>query len=176
VLSAVLAALALGFVIGGLGRFAVPGPDPMPFWLTVLIGLAGSAIGLGIATAIYGSGSQTSSPGRFTVTVLLEIFAASALVIAYRRFVQGRPITGPEAYAFPKKGLGIERMRQRLRAVGVDPDQIGRPGMQPVPQAVATASSNDTDELMRMLSELHRAGVLSDEEYRAKVEQVTRRG
>jgi uncharacterized membrane protein YeaQ/YmgE (transglycosylase-associated protein family) len=172
VLGAIIAALALGFVVGGLGRFAVPGPDPMPFWLTVLIGLLGSAAGLGIATAIYGSGNQSSSSGRFVVTALLEILAASLLVVVYRRLVQGRPITGPEAYAFPKKGLGVARMRRRLRAVGVDPDQIGRPGMQPVAQPAATR--DDTHELMRMLSELHRAGVLTDEEYRAKVEQVVK--
>ncbi len=31
-----------GFVIGGLARLAVPGPDPMPVWMTILIGFLGS--------------------------------------------------------------------------------------------------------------------------------------
>ena len=44
VLFTVLTAMMTGFVIGGAARFAVPGPDPMPFWLTVVIGLCGSAI------------------------------------------------------------------------------------------------------------------------------------
>ena len=36
VFSAVLVLLA-GLVIGALGRLAVPGPDPMPIWVTVLL-------------------------------------------------------------------------------------------------------------------------------------------
>src|SRR6266571_8310407 len=121
-LGAIIAAIALGFVIGGLGRFAVPGPDPMPFWLTVAIGLMGSGVGFGISAAIWGSGTDTGNRGRFGGSLLLEIAAAALLVIVYRRFVQGRPITGPEAYRFPKKGYGIARMRQRLQRLGVNPD------------------------------------------------------
>src|SRR5216117_3639156 len=34
--------MVAGFITGGLARLAVPGPDPMPIWLTVAIGLAGS--------------------------------------------------------------------------------------------------------------------------------------
>ena len=47
-----------GFITGGLARLAVPGPDPMPVWLTVAIGLVGSAVGGAIAIAIWGRGTQ----------------------------------------------------------------------------------------------------------------------
>ena len=38
-LSFVLAILISGFVTGALARLAIPGPDPMPIWLTIAIGL-----------------------------------------------------------------------------------------------------------------------------------------
>ena len=37
--------LLWGFIVGGLARLAVPGPDPMPIWMTIALGLGGSIIG-----------------------------------------------------------------------------------------------------------------------------------
>jgi uncharacterized membrane protein YeaQ/YmgE (transglycosylase-associated protein family) len=34
-----------GFLLGALARLAVPGPDPMPLWLTLAIGIGGSIVG-----------------------------------------------------------------------------------------------------------------------------------
>jgi uncharacterized membrane protein YeaQ/YmgE (transglycosylase-associated protein family) len=59
-----LTAMMTGFVIGGAARFALPGPDPMPFWLTVLIGLVGSAIGTAIGAALFGARHTFDSSGR----------------------------------------------------------------------------------------------------------------
>ena len=81
-----------GFVIGGLARFAVPGPDPMPVWLTILIGVLGSLLG-GIAGQIL-----FGRVGGF----MLALGGAILLVIAYRRFVQHRPVTGPDAHRRPR--------------------------------------------------------------------------
>lgn len=33
-----------GLIIGALGRLVHPGPDPMPIWLTIVIGIAASLI------------------------------------------------------------------------------------------------------------------------------------
>jgi uncharacterized membrane protein YeaQ/YmgE (transglycosylase-associated protein family) len=88
----VLVILISAFVVGALGRLAVPGPDPMPIWLTTLLGLVGSLVGGSIAVALgWGWG------GIFVVSV----FIATLLVIAYRRFVQKRGITGPDARRMP---------------------------------------------------------------------------
>src|SRR5919201_402601 len=104
-LGSVILIMLFGFITGGLARLAVPGPDPMPVWLTVAIGLLGSAGGGAIAIAIWGQGTQAIG--------LFAFIGAMLLVIAYRRFVQKRPITGPEALKFPDKGFGIERFQER---------------------------------------------------------------
>jgi uncharacterized membrane protein YeaQ/YmgE (transglycosylase-associated protein family) len=82
----VLAILVSGLVIGALGRLAVPGRDPMPIWMTILLGIAGSIVGGGVALAL--------GFGLYGVFVL-SVLAATLIVIAYRRFVQKRAITGP---------------------------------------------------------------------------------
>jgi uncharacterized membrane protein YeaQ/YmgE (transglycosylase-associated protein family) len=76
----------VGLVIGALGRLAVPGPDPMPIWVTILVGLIGAFGGGAIAVSLGLGGG-----GIFIVSVLV----ATLIVIAYRRFVHKRPITGP---------------------------------------------------------------------------------
>lgn len=88
----VLVILISALIVGALGRLAVPGPDPMPIWLTTLLGLVGSIVGGSIAVALGWGGG-----GVFVVSV----FIATLLVIAYRRFVQKRGITGPDARRMP---------------------------------------------------------------------------
>jgi uncharacterized membrane protein YeaQ/YmgE (transglycosylase-associated protein family) len=91
-LADLVAILISGLVIGALGRLAVPGPDPMPIWLTILLGIVGSIVGGLIAVAIgLGVG------GIFVASV----FAATLLVIASRRVVQKRGFTGPDARRMP---------------------------------------------------------------------------
>jgi uncharacterized membrane protein YeaQ/YmgE (transglycosylase-associated protein family) len=90
-IAALLAVLLSGFVVGLLARLAVPGPDPMPIWKTLLFGVAGSFLGGGVG---YGIAAEW---GAFTGSVI----AATILVLIYRRFIQKRPITGPSAKLRP---------------------------------------------------------------------------
>ena len=150
----VLAILFSGFVTGGLARFALPGPDPMPVWLTIAIGLTGSIVGAVVGRAI--------SDDNGYVVSFLSFGVAIALVAAYRRFVQHRPIFGPGAMAFPERGLGIAETRQKLRQLGFDPDAMRR-----TPRQIEQA------RLEAMLRELHRAGVLDDDELNAKLSRLT---
>jgi uncharacterized membrane protein YeaQ/YmgE (transglycosylase-associated protein family) len=88
----IVAILISGLIVGALGRLAVPGPDPMPIWLTILFGIIGSIVGGAVALGLgFGLG------GVFVLSVL----AATLLVIAYRRIVQKRGITGPDARRMP---------------------------------------------------------------------------
>jgi uncharacterized membrane protein YeaQ/YmgE (transglycosylase-associated protein family) len=149
-LSVVLAILVSGLVTGALARLAIPGPDPMPIWLTIAIGLAGSITGAVIGKAI-------SNDNGFVIS-FLSFGIAMGLVAGYRRFVQKRPIFGPGALAFPQRGLGVDQTRERLQRLGINPDAI-----RPDPAALERA------RLEAMLRELHRAGVLTDDELDAKL-------
>ena len=146
----VLAILFSGLVTGGLARLAIPGPDPMPIWLTIAIGLTGSIAGAVVGKAI--------SHDNGYVVSFLSFGIAIALVAAYRRFVQKRPIWGPGAMAFPQRGLGVAEQREKLRQFGIDPDNL-----RPSPQQVQRV------EHEAMLRELHRAGVIDDEELAEKL-------
>src|SRR2546423_8688653 len=118
-MASVISVIVTAFVTGALARFAVPGPDPMPAWLTILIGLVGPLIGAGIVFVAVGNDPAWVGIAGF--------FSAIALVVVYRRFVQKRPLWGPEAYRFPQRGIGVDEYRERLSKAGIDPDAIGSP-------------------------------------------------
>lgn len=145
--------MVFGFITGGLARLAVPGPDPMPIWLTVAIGLIGSAGGGAIAIAIWGRGTQAIG--------LFAFIGAILLVVAYRRFVQKRPIVGPEALKFPERGFGIDRFHERRQKL----EDLAR-------QVHEARGEHDADANLQKLRELRDAGVLTEEEFEAKRDQL----
>jgi uncharacterized membrane protein YeaQ/YmgE (transglycosylase-associated protein family) len=145
--------MLFGFITGSLARLAVPGPDPMPIWLTVAIGLVGSGAGGALAIGIWGKGTQGIGIFAFLGAVLL--------VVAYRRFVQKRPIVGPEALKFPERGFGIERFRERQQKFE---DMVRR--------AQFEQAQSDDESNLKKLEDLHAAGILTDEEFEAKKAQL----
>ena len=171
--TSLLSVVFSGFLIGALARLALPGPDPMPFWLTVLLGLGGSLVGGGIAAAAYGASHVFDSSSHAFVTLLLEVVAAIAILAGYRRLVQRRPLSGPGAHAFPTRGFGIQRMRARLRQLGVDPDRLtGR--RQNLPSRQGDLSGDEQARELEKLRDLHDKGVLDDEEYERARERLRR--
>ena len=46
-----------GALVGGLGRLALPGPDPMTFGETVLVGIGSSLVAGVLFRAIFNSGA-----------------------------------------------------------------------------------------------------------------------
>lgn len=80
-----------GFVVGGLARLALPGPDPMPWWATILLGIGGWFLGGVLSGLLLGS-----TPGIF-----FAFLGAFLLLAAYRKLVQKRPLTGPGAKQLP---------------------------------------------------------------------------
>ena len=83
--------IAWGFVVGGLARLALPGPDPMPWYATIGLGLGGSLIGGLIARILFNTASG----------LIFALLGAILLLYLYRRFVQHRGITGPDARRLP---------------------------------------------------------------------------
>ena len=155
-LASIVMIMVFGFITGGLARLAVPGPDPMPIWLTVAIGLAGSAAGGALAIGIWGRGTQAIG--------LLSFLGSVLLVVAYRRFVQKRPLTGPDALKFPDKGIGIDRFNERRQKM----EDLMR-------QTQHTQAASDAESNLSKLSDLHKAGILTDEEFEAKRAEVLSR-
>ena len=151
-LGAILSILLSGFIIGALARWAVPGPDPMSVWMTIAIGILGSLIGGGAAAAVVGT-DHTS--GDIFTTLLASIIAATLLVIAYRRFVQHRPITGPDAHRPPDP-------RRRSGGLG---SVFGSP-------AKRAYQRQEVTEQLQKLAELRDAGVLTDEEFEQKKREL----
>jgi uncharacterized membrane protein YeaQ/YmgE (transglycosylase-associated protein family) len=88
VLLFIIGLIVWGFIIGGLARLALPGPDPMPWYATVGLGLGGSLIGGVIARLVIGTAGG----------LIFAVLGAILLLYLYRRFVQHRPITGPGAH------------------------------------------------------------------------------
>ena len=80
-----------GLLFGALARLAVPGPDPMPLWRTILLGAAGSLLGGALATVLGPGGPD--GQGDVGVSFLFSLIGATILLIAYLRFFQGRVIT-----------------------------------------------------------------------------------
>jgi uncharacterized membrane protein YeaQ/YmgE (transglycosylase-associated protein family) len=157
VLGAIILVMFFGFITGALARLAVPGPDPMPAWLTVAIGLAGSAAGGAIAIGIWGRGTQAIG--------ILSFVGAVLLVVAYRRFVQKRPLTGPDALKFPERGIGIDKFNERRNKM----EDLMR---QAQGHAQGVNADDAADSNLRKLSDLHEAGILTDEEYETKKSQL----
>ena len=52
-----------GLVVGALGRFALPGPNPMSLWVTMLIGIVASIV-TGVIIAALGLPDRLDSSPR----------------------------------------------------------------------------------------------------------------
>jgi uncharacterized membrane protein YeaQ/YmgE (transglycosylase-associated protein family) len=129
----VVSILISGLFTGALARLALPGPDPMPLWTTLAIGLAGSIAGAVVGDAI--------SNGNGYVVSFLSLGIAIALVAVYRKYVLKRPVWGAGGRnAQLRYYRGLERVR-----------------------------------LDAMLQELHRAGIIDDDELAAKRERLRMR-
>jgi len=74
--------IAGGYIVGGLARWALPGPDPMPWYSTVALGIGGSIVGGFIGAAIVGR------PGG----LIFAFIGAVILLGLYRKYVQHRPV------------------------------------------------------------------------------------
>jgi uncharacterized membrane protein YeaQ/YmgE (transglycosylase-associated protein family) len=51
-----IGAIILGIVAGFLARLLMPGRDPMGFFATILLGLAGALVGFFLFTGLFGIG------------------------------------------------------------------------------------------------------------------------
>jgi len=73
----IIGLIIFGAVIGALGRLVVPGNQPIPIWLTVVIGVVGALAGYFLA-GVLGVGE---TGGIDWIRWIISIAVAAALVV-----------------------------------------------------------------------------------------------
>jgi uncharacterized membrane protein YeaQ/YmgE (transglycosylase-associated protein family) len=76
----IISAIIVGLIIGALGRLVVPGRQPIPIWLTIVIGIVAAFIGSFIAGALGYANSNGGIP--WILLIIQIIVAAIGVVIA----------------------------------------------------------------------------------------------
>jgi uncharacterized membrane protein YeaQ/YmgE (transglycosylase-associated protein family) len=66
----IISLVIVGFIIGGLGRLIVPGPNPIGAWRTLGVGLVGALVG-SLIGGLLGIG---------IVTIIFEVMISAGLV------------------------------------------------------------------------------------------------
>jgi uncharacterized membrane protein YeaQ/YmgE (transglycosylase-associated protein family) len=85
----IIVAIIVGLIIGALGRLVVPGKQPIPIWLTIVIGIISALIGGAIVTAF---GYRNANGGLPWVAWIVEVIVAAIFVSIAARFYVRRGI------------------------------------------------------------------------------------
>lgn len=77
-------AVIVGFVVGLIARWIMPGVDQMGFWLTTALGIGGSLVGGIVSSLIFRPGDGKFHPAGF----VMSLIGALVLLWAWRHFVK----------------------------------------------------------------------------------------
>ena len=82
----IITAIIVGAIIGALGRLVVPGRQPIPIWLTIVVGIVAAVIGTFLARAI---GIPTATSGidwlELVVQLIVAVIGVAVVVGIYSR-------------------------------------------------------------------------------------------
>ena len=81
-----IGAIILGLLAGYIAKALVPGPDPGGFFVTILIGLAGSLLGFFLFTELLGIGDTQA----FDLGGLVGAIIGTVLLLLGYRSIVGR--------------------------------------------------------------------------------------
>jgi len=73
----ILGFLLIGCIVGPIARFIVPGEDPMPIWMTIVLGAVGAFLGGWLLAEVI-------TPDNEGIPWIAAILAAAALVVLVR--------------------------------------------------------------------------------------------
>ncbi len=79
----IISAIIVGLIIGALGRLVVPGPQSIPIWLTIVVGIVAALIG----TAIARAAGWATTDGIDWIEIIIQVLLAAvgvALVAGMR--------------------------------------------------------------------------------------------
>jgi uncharacterized membrane protein YeaQ/YmgE (transglycosylase-associated protein family) len=97
-IGSVLGAIVIGLIVGALGRLVIPGRQPMPIWLTILVGIGAAFVGTALARAM---GIPTETPGVDWGELLVQVIVAALGVALVSMAFERRSGT----YARPRSRL-----------------------------------------------------------------------
>jgi uncharacterized membrane protein YeaQ/YmgE (transglycosylase-associated protein family) len=92
-----IGAIILGLLAGFIGKALMPGKDPGGFFVTILLGLAGSLVGFFLFTELLGIGDSD----MFDLGGLLGAIIGVMILLGVYRVVVGRRERGSETPATP---------------------------------------------------------------------------
>ena len=84
--------IIIGLIAGLLGRLLVPGPQPMGWLLTIVLGLVGSVLGGFVSSLVFGT--DPMKPGFHAGGLVMSTIGAVIVLVLYGVF-QKRRISGP---------------------------------------------------------------------------------
>jgi uncharacterized membrane protein YeaQ/YmgE (transglycosylase-associated protein family) len=82
-----IGALILGLLAGFIGKALMPGKDPGGFFVTILLGLAGAAVGFLVFTELLGIGDNEAFDLGGLVGAIIGVMI---LLFVYRQIAGGR--------------------------------------------------------------------------------------
>ncbi|MDT7580615.1 MAG: hypothetical protein QOK35_1879 [Pseudonocardiales bacterium] len=74
----IITAIIVGAIIGALGRLVVPGRQPIPIWLTIVVGIVAAFVGTLLARAL---GIPTATNGIDWLELLVQVIVAAIGVV-----------------------------------------------------------------------------------------------
>jgi uncharacterized membrane protein YeaQ/YmgE (transglycosylase-associated protein family) len=77
-ITGIITAIVIGAIIGALGRLVVPGRQPIPIWLTIVVGIVAAFVGTLLARAI---GIPTATGGIDWLELLVQVVVAAIGVV-----------------------------------------------------------------------------------------------
>jgi uncharacterized membrane protein YeaQ/YmgE (transglycosylase-associated protein family) len=77
-IESILGAIVIGLVLGVIGRALAPGRQAIPFWLTILVGIAAAILG----TVIVGPLRETSGWFDWTELLAQVVLAVAGVMLA----------------------------------------------------------------------------------------------
>jgi uncharacterized membrane protein YeaQ/YmgE (transglycosylase-associated protein family) len=74
----IITAIIVGAIIGALGRLVVPGRQPIPIWLTIIVGIVAAFIGTALTRAL---GISTATSGIDWIELIVQVIVAAIGVV-----------------------------------------------------------------------------------------------
>jgi uncharacterized membrane protein YeaQ/YmgE (transglycosylase-associated protein family) len=84
-ITGIISALLIGLIIGAMGRLVIPGRQPLPLWLTALIGVAAALLGTVIATGLGVAVTPGLDWAELFIQVALAALGVPAVVAVRHR-------------------------------------------------------------------------------------------